>query len=193
MIGASIAESGCGSTAADCSLPKQHGELGRCGGGGASTDRLHNSTVPSAVGDGTSVRQQPTLRDTAAPAADLESERTAAAPLQEQEGPAQAPLIPEAAAKFLPRVEAVCEVGAAQLVDPRGRPLPPCIVMEKGESLHDWSDRAQPDLFSAVSVRPLACPTSCGRSVLFTGCLFRMARSLNTAKNCIVERQPEAR
>ena len=64
-----------------------------------------------------------------------------------------------AAAKFLPRVEALCEVGAAELVDPRGRPLPPCIVMEKGESLHDWSDRAQPDLFSAVSVRPLACPT----------------------------------
>ena len=54
--------------------------------------------------------------------------------------------------RFLPLVEAVCG-GGEGLVDPRGRPLPPCIVMEKGESLYDWSERAEPDLFTALAVR----------------------------------------
>ena len=58
-------------------------------------------------------------------------------------------LMPDAAAKFLPQVEAVCD----DAVDPRGRPLPPCIVMEKGESLQDWSNRAEPDLFTSLAVR----------------------------------------
>eukprot|EP00892_Ulva_mutabilis_P000976 jgi/Ulvmu1/1087/UM106_0003.1 len=33
-----------------------------------------------------------------------------------------------------------------------GKPLPPCIVMEKGESLQDWSERAEPDLFTSLAV-----------------------------------------
>ena len=57
--------------------------------------------------------------------------------------------IPDEAAKFLPQVEAVCD----DAVDPRGRALPPCIVMEKGESLQDWSNRAEPDLFASLAVR----------------------------------------
>eukprot|EP00892_Ulva_mutabilis_P006269 jgi/Ulvmu1/4013/UM188_0003.1 len=60
--------------------------------------------------------------------------------------------LPEAAAKFLPQVEAVCDGKEAALRDPRRRPLPPCIVMEKGESLQDWSDRAEPDLFTTLAV-----------------------------------------
>ena len=56
-------------------------------------------------------------------------------------------------ARFLPQVEAVCDGSAGGLEDPRGRALPPCIVMEKGESLHDWSDRAEPDLFASLAVR----------------------------------------
>ena len=59
-------------------------------------------------------------------------------------------------ARFLPRVEVVCE-GGGDLVDGKGRPLPPCIVMEKGESLHDWSERASPDMFTALAVRTSAC------------------------------------
>ena len=58
----------------------------------------------------------------------------------------------EACARFLPQVETICH----QAVDPRGRPLPPCIVMEKGESLQDWSNRADPDLFTSLGVRPEA-------------------------------------
>ena len=56
-------------------------------------------------------------------------------------------------ARFLPQVEAVCDGSGGGLEDPRGRALPPCIVMEKGESLHDWSDRAEPDLFTSLAVR----------------------------------------
>eukprot|EP00892_Ulva_mutabilis_P004444 jgi/Ulvmu1/2371/UM130_0002.1 len=55
-------------------------------------------------------------------------------------------------ARFLPQVDAVCDGSAGGLEDPRRRPLPPCIVMEKGESLHDWSDRAEPDLFTCLAV-----------------------------------------
>ena len=39
------------------------------------------------------------------------------------------------------------------VVDPRGHPLPPCIVMERGESLDIWSERAKPDRMQAFSVR----------------------------------------
>ena len=59
----------------------------------------------------------------------------------------------KAAANFLPQVEAVCDEMASGLEDPHGHPLPPCIVMEKGESLNDWSDRAEPDLFTSLAVR----------------------------------------
>ena len=64
--------------------------------------------------------------------------------------------MPDAAARFLPQVEAVCD----DAVDPRGRPLPPCIVMEKGESLQDWSNRAEPDLFTSLAVCP-SCAATC--------------------------------
>ena len=60
--------------------------------------------------------------------------------------------MPDAAARFLPQVEAVCD----DAVDPRGRPLPPCIVMEKGESLQEWSNRAEPDVFASLAVRSLS-------------------------------------
>ena len=61
--------------------------------------------------------------------------------------------IPAAAARFLPQVEAVCDGAAGNLIDAAGRQLPPCIVMEKGESLQDWSNRAEPDFFTVLAVR----------------------------------------
>jgi hypothetical protein len=61
--------------------------------------------------------------------------------------------------RFLPNVVAVCDSVAAGLVDPRGHALPPCIVMERGESLQEWSDRAEPDRFTALSV--WICPPTC--------------------------------
>ena len=38
--------------------------------------------------------------------------------------------------------------------DPMGHPLPPCIVMERGESLDIWAERAKPDRAVAFAVRP---------------------------------------
>jgi hypothetical protein len=59
-----------------------------------------------------------------------------------------------AGVRFLPQVEAMRDGVKGELVDPRGGALPPCIVMERGESLQEWSNRAEPDLFTALSVRP---------------------------------------
>ena len=58
-----------------------------------------------------------------------------------------------AGGRFLPHVEAVCDSAEAGLVDPRKEPLPPCIVMERGESLQEWCDRAEPDRFTTFAVR----------------------------------------
>ena len=40
-----------------------------------------------------------------------------------------------------------------RIKDPQGNPLPPCIVMERGESLDIWSKRAKPDRSPAFTVR----------------------------------------
>jgi serine/threonine protein kinase len=39
-----------------------------------------------------------------------------------------------------------------EVKDGRGAPLPPFIVMEKGESLSDWTTRSHPDLFQGIAV-----------------------------------------
>jgi hypothetical protein len=38
------------------------------------------------------------------------------------------------------------------VVDACGNPLPPCIVMERGEALNFWVARARPDRAQALSV-----------------------------------------
>lgn len=40
-----------------------------------------------------------------------------------------------------------------EFTDPSGHPLPPSIVMERGESLDIWSQRAAPDRSQAFTVR----------------------------------------
>ena len=62
---------------------------------------------------------------------------------------------------FLPRVEAMHDGNDADITDPAGSALAPCIVMEKGESLNEWSERAEPDLFMSIAVRlsPRPCPS----------------------------------
>ena len=62
-----------------------------------------------------------------------------------------------AGGRFLPHVEAVCDSAEAGLVDPRGRSLPPCTVMEMGESLQELCDRAEPDCFTTFAVRTTPC------------------------------------
>jgi hypothetical protein len=46
------------------------------------------------------------------------------------------------------------DAGGNILFDNYGNKLPPFIVMEKGESLIDWSKRNTSDVFQAVAVRP---------------------------------------
>ena len=80
---------------------------------------------------------------------------------------------------FLPKVSRLCDAqtdGNAH-VDPAGRPLPPCIVMEAGQSLQDWLDsRRTVDPFSALSVRRSECGvTDCDIS----GCTCRCMRGVD--------------
>ena len=42
------------------------------------------------------------------------------------------------------------------ILDRSGNKLPPFLVMEKDESLIDWSKRNRSDVFQAVAVRPRA-------------------------------------
>jgi hypothetical protein len=50
------------------------------------------------------------------------------------------------------QVEALRDGVTGDLVDSKGRALPPCIVMERGESLQEWANRAEPDLFTSLAV-----------------------------------------
>jgi hypothetical protein len=49
-------------------------------------------------------------------------------------------------------VETLRDGVTGELVDPQGRALPPCIVMERGESLQEWANRAEPDLLASLAV-----------------------------------------
>jgi hypothetical protein len=55
--------------------------------------------------------------------------------------------------KLLPRLEGMYD-SEAGLQDRQGHQLPPCIVMERGESLDEWSRRRKPDMWAAMPVRP---------------------------------------
>ena len=60
-----------------------------------------------------------------------------------------------------------------RFVDPAGHALPPCIVMEKGESLDIWSERSGPDRAQAFTVRTryaLQCSVFVHVTQFFTFC-----------------------
>ena len=54
---------------------------------------------------------------------------------------------------FLPAVEAYVDNRDASLCDASGNPLPPCIVMERGESLYDRMSIALTDKAGTAQVR----------------------------------------
>lgn len=60
---------------------------------------------------------------------------------------------PGAAEQFLPEVVAVSDGTVSALEGPQGCGLPPFVVTTRGESLLEWSNRAAPDIFAALSVR----------------------------------------
>eukprot|EP00892_Ulva_mutabilis_P004406 jgi/Ulvmu1/2337/UM013_0185.1 len=53
---------------------------------------------------------------------------------------------------MLPRLEGLYDNRDAALQDPRGHALPPCVIMERGESLAEWFQRRKPDLRTALPV-----------------------------------------
>jgi hypothetical protein len=58
-----------------------------------------------------------------------------------------------ALSRLLPQIEDVCSNDDGRLRDSRGCPLPPCIIMERIESLDRWCARARPDAFMKFTVR----------------------------------------
>ena len=56
-------------------------------------------------------------------------------------------------AQFMPTVLEFHDNLAGTSTDPLGNPLPPCFVMEKGESLSDRTKRCEHDLFTTIQVR----------------------------------------
>ena len=56
--------------------------------------------------------------------------------------------------KLLPRHYGIYENVDGVLRDRRGYKLPACIVMERGESLDEWSKRKKPDVWGAMPVSP---------------------------------------
>lgn len=56
--------------------------------------------------------------------------------------------------QFLPEIRGIIGNADGEVVDGNGRALPPCIVMEKGESLDRWSmrNRRGMDQFTCMQV-----------------------------------------
>ena len=57
------------------------------------------------------------------------------------------------AVHFMPQVEALLDGTQGELQDAKGNALPPCIVIERGESLQEWAERTEPDLCKVLTVR----------------------------------------
>eukprot|EP00892_Ulva_mutabilis_P004417 jgi/Ulvmu1/2347/UM013_0195.1 len=54
--------------------------------------------------------------------------------------------------KLLPRLEGLCDNLDGAVQDAQGNPLPPFVIMERGESLDEWSRRRKPDMWAAMPV-----------------------------------------
>ena len=54
---------------------------------------------------------------------------------------------------FLPQMHEILDNAGRGFRDPHGHAMPPCIVMEKGESLDFWRERAAPDQPLVYAVR----------------------------------------
>lgn len=80
--------------------------------------------------------------------------------------------------ELLPKIEAMTDNERGSEGDAHGTPLPPFIIMEKGEALDEWSRRAKPDMFQSVAVRSSAaygsaCSSLYGNS--WHACMSRFA------------------
>ena len=55
---------------------------------------------------------------------------------------------------FMPTVVQFVDNDDGKFCDPKRRPMPPCFVMEKGETLAERTVRCKNDIFTTVQVRP---------------------------------------
>jgi hypothetical protein len=69
---------------------------------------------------------------------------------------------------FLPEVHSIVDPADTQILDKAGVPLPPCIVMEKGESLDKWAASCADglDMVTGLQVR------RCCIAILVSSCFF---------------------
>jgi hypothetical protein len=70
-----------------------------------------------------------------------------------------------------------------ELVDGQGYPLPPFIVMERGESLDVWAARAQPDRALAFAVR---LPTTCTNQTWYSMSISAQSCVLSSCTTVLV-------
>lgn len=69
---------------------------------------------------------------------------------------------------ILPNIADVCDNEDGAITDPRGNPVPPFIVMERGEALDEWAARVRPDVAAVAQARiptPSHCHTSPGHTL----------------------------
>ena len=66
--------------------------------------------------------------------------------------------------KFMPTVIQFVDNQDGKFCDPTGGPMPPCLVMEKGESLTERTMRRKNDIFTTIQ----ACPTAYMLSTVIT-------------------------
>ena len=55
---------------------------------------------------------------------------------------------------FMPTVVQFCDNDDGKFRDPKGGPMPPCFVMEKGESLTERTMCRKSDIFTVIQARP---------------------------------------
>ena len=56
---------------------------------------------------------------------------------------------------FMPTVVQFVDNDDGSFLDPRGLPMPPCFVMEKGESLSERTMRCSSDIFTIIQAWPV--------------------------------------
>lgn len=80
----------------------------------------------------------------------------------------------DALGDFLPMAEAYVDNADRALCDAYGNPLPPCIVMERGDTLHDRLRIALTDKAGTAQVRPVQLRVwwSCTANACGTACQF---------------------
>jgi hypothetical protein len=81
--------------------------------------------------------------------------------------------------RFLPELHSIVESPAGGFVDAFGRPMPPCIVMEKGESLDMWAARGEGGMDVVTGLQVLNKHT-CGPSVTQQAHLWAFSYTTST-------------